>query len=97
MFEGKIALVTGGTSGIGKKIAESLIKEGAFVFINFHKDESHMYEVKKEFKQFSSNLEFIKADISNEEEVLKMMNKINEKKGHLNYLVNNAGMNIDAF
>lgn len=97
MFEGRIALVTGGTSGIGKKIAEELLKEGAFVFINYHKNESLMFEAKKDLKTISSNLEFIKADISNEEEVLNMMNKINEKKGHLDYLVNNAGTNVDAF
>lgn len=97
MFEGRIALVTGGTSGIGKKIAGYLLKEGAFVFINFHNDEARMFDAKKELKEISSNLEFIKADISNEEEVLNMMNKIKEKKGHLDFLVNNAGMNIDAF
>ncbi len=97
MFEGKIALVTGGTSGIGKKIAELLLSEGAFVFINYHSNETQMFDAKKELKNISSNLEFIKANIANEEEVLAMMNKINEKKGHLDFLINNAGTNVDAF
>ncbi|MDE6141072.1 MAG: SDR family oxidoreductase, partial [Bacilli bacterium] len=97
MFENRIALVTGGTSGIGKKIAEELLKEGVFVFINYHSDDSLASETKNELKKISSKLEFIKADISNEEDVLEMMKNIKERKGHLDYLVNNAGTNVDAF
>lgn len=93
----KIALVTGGTSGIGKEIAKQLLLQGCFVFINFGHDDEQMFEAKKELKQISESFKFIKADVSNEEEVYIMMNKINEKFGKLDYLINNAGTNVDSF
>lgn len=93
----KIALVTGGTSGIGKEIVKELLKEGCFVFVNFGHNEKLMQESKKEFKEISDNLKFLKADVSNEEEVYNMFLKIKEKFGRLDYLVNNAGTNIDCF
>lgn len=93
----KIALVTGGTSGIGKEIAKQLLSNGCFVFINFGHNDNQMFEAKKELKQISDNFKFIKADISNEKEVYIMMNTIKDKFGKLDYLVNNAGTNIDGF
>lgn len=93
----KIALVTGGTSGIGKEIVKQLLLKGCFVFINFGHNKNQMLEAKEELKQISDNFKFIKADISNEEEVNNMMNTIKDKFGKLDYLVNNAGTNIDGF
>lgn len=75
-MEEKIALVTGGTSGIGKEIAKHLLLNGCFVFINFGHNDKQMFEAKEELEQISNNFEFIKADIGNEEEVSIMMNKI---------------------
>lgn len=93
----KIALVTGGTSGIGKEIAKQLLASGCFVFINFGHNENQMFEAEEELKKISDNFKFVKADISNEEEVYSMMNLIKDKFGKLDYLVNNAGTNIDSF
>lgn len=93
----KIALVTGGTSGIGKEIVKELLKLRCFVFVNYGHSEELMYEAKKEFKEISENFKCLKADVSNEEEVYEMFTKIKEKFGKLDYLVNNAGTNIDNF
>lgn len=93
----KIALVTGGTSGIGKEIVKQLLLEGCFVFVNFGHNEEMMNEAKKEFKEISQNFKCIKADVSNEQEVYNMFEKVKEKFGRLDYLVNNAGTNIDCF
>lgn len=93
----KIALVTGGTSGIGKEIAKQLIENGCFVFINFGHNEKQMRKAQEELKHVSNNLKFIKADVSKEEEVRVMMNTIKNQFGKLDYLVNNAGTNIDGF
>lgn len=93
----KVALVTGGTSGIGKEIVKQLLSNGCFVFVNFGHNDEQMMEAKEELEQISDNFEFIKADISNENEVSFMMDRIKNKFGRLDYLVNNAGTNVDSF
>lgn len=93
----KIALVTGGTSGIGKEISKQLLLSGCFVFINYGHNDDQMFKAKQEFKSISNRFKFIKADISNEKEVYDMMNVIKDRFGRLDYLVSNAGINIDGF
>lgn len=93
----KIALVTGGTSGIGKSIVKKLLEEGCFVYVNYGHNENQMFECKKELDEISDKYKMIKADISNEEKVYEMILKIKEKSGRIDYLVNNAGTNVDAF
>jgi len=92
-FEGKIALVTGGTSGIGKEIAKQLLLNGAKVIINYAHNEENYQQTKKDFQGFKEKVSYIKADVSDENEVIKMFTQIDK----LDYLVNNAGTNIDSF
>ena len=89
----EIALVTGGTSGIGKEIAKQLLINGANVIINYAHNEENYKQTKKQFEQYEDKVLFIKADISNEDEVMKMFSQIKK----LDYLINNAGINIDSF
>lgn len=91
-FEGKIALVTGGTSGIGKEIAKQLLINGAKVIINYGHNEENFEKTKQELKKYEEKIQFVKANISQEDEVKKMFENIDK----LDYLVNNAGMNIDG-
>lgn len=95
MFENKIALVTGGTSGIGKEISKKLLEEGAFVIINYAHSEEQRQITEKDFYQYKDKITFIKADVSNEEQVKRLYQVIEEKYGNLNYLINNAGTNVD--
>lgn len=91
----KIALVTGGTSGIGKEIVRTLLDDGNKVITCYKRDEKRAKEVEKEFN--NSNLLIVKCDVSNEEGVIKMYEEIESKFGKIDYLVNNAGTNIDGF
>lgn len=92
-FENKVALVTGGTSGIGKEIAKQLLINGAKVIINYSNNEENYQNTKKEFEEYKGKVLFVKADVSNEEEVTKMFEQIEK----LDYLINNAGTNIDSY
>lgn len=91
-FEGKVALVTGATSGIGKEIAKQLLISGAKVIINYGHNEENFEKTKQELRKYEEKVQFFKADISQENEIKKMFETIDQ----LDYLVNNAGTNKDA-
>lgn len=93
IFENKVALVTGGTSGIGKEIAKQLLINGAKVIINYAHNEENRENTQEEFKEYKDRVSFIKANVSNEDEVKKMFQQIEK----LDYLVNNAGTNVDNY
>ena len=92
-FNNKVALVTGGTSGIGKEIAKQLLTKGAKVIINYAHNEENYKQTKKDFKEYRDKVLFIKADASNEDEIIRMFKQIEK----LDYLINNAGTNIDSY
>ena len=96
-FNNKIALVTGGTSGIGQEIVKQLLINGANVIINYAHNEEQRLETEKEFYQYKDKIIFIKADVSSEIDVKNMLDVIKTKYGRLDYLVNNAGANVDEF
>ena len=91
----KIALVTGGTSGIGKEIVKKLLEENNTVITCYHSNDKEAKKTEKEIN--NSRLFIIKCDVSNEKNVVKMYSKIESKFGKIDYLVNNAGTNIDGF
>ena len=94
-MKNKIALVTGGTSGIGKEIVKELLDKECIVITCYHDNDDAANETKEEFN--NDNLSIIKCDISNEKEVIDMFNMIKDKYGYIDYLVNNAGTFIDDF
>lgn len=88
-FQGKIALVTGGRSGIGYQIAKDMLHLGAKVIICSRK-EAPLLKAKEELKAFGE-VEALPCDIRQEEAIQKLANFIKEKYGRLDILVNNAG------
>jgi NAD(P)-dependent dehydrogenase (short-subunit alcohol dehydrogenase family) len=89
----KIALVTGGTSGIGKEIVKELIEKGCIVITCYSNNVENAKLLEKEIN--NDNLLIIKCDVSSEEEVIKMFSIIQAKYNNIDYLVNNAGTFID--
>lgn len=90
----KVALVTGGTSGIGKEIVKELIEKGCKVITCYSSNEENAKMLVDEIN--SENLLILKCDVSNEEEVINMMRQVKRKFENLDYLVNNAGTFIDS-
>lgn len=89
----KIDLVTGGTSGIGKEIVIELLSKGCKVITCYSNNEENAQKLKQEMD--SENLLIFKCDVSDEKQVINMMQIIKEKFGSLDYLINNAGTFID--
>ena len=88
----KIALVTGGNSGIGSAIAKEFLTEGATVLINYI--EKEINEMLTLYNKDGCLIDSYKADVTNKDEVKKMFEYIKQKYGRLDILVNNAGINI---
>jgi NAD(P)-dependent dehydrogenase (short-subunit alcohol dehydrogenase family) len=87
----KVAIITGGGSGIGEATAKLMTKEGAKVAIADIDDENGR-RVAKEIKAAGGTAEFWHMNIANEKEVEKTFADINKKFGKLHILVNNAGI-----
>ncbi len=94
--EGKIALITGGTKGIGKAIALSLANSGAKVVVNYSSDTEAANKTEDELKKINGFGLAIRADVSNSEEVQEMIDAIISKAEKLHILVNNAGITRDS-
>ncbi len=86
-LDGKVALVTGGSSGIGKSIALLYAKEGADVIIISRKEEA----LKEVCKLNEKKISYIAGDITKDDVVKKLAEHIKNKFGKLDILVNNAG------
>ena len=91
-LKGKKALVTGASRGIGRGIALSLAKAGASVAVNYHSKVEEAETVVVEVKKLDGDSFSVQADVSNKEQVAKMFEEVKNKFGHLNILVNNAGV-----
>lgn len=87
MLKEKVAIVTGGCSGIGLATAKKIIQNGGLVAV-VDKNE----EIDQIVSQLGSNVLGIKCDVSNEEEVKRCVQSVVEHYGHIDYLVANAGI-----
>ncbi len=92
----KIALITGGTKGIGKEIAIKLASSGFIIVINSRNNDIETKKVLKALKNISPYSSYIKADVSKEKEVKNMFQMIAKKYKRLDVLVNNAGITNDV-
>src|SRR6478672_7500115 len=87
-LSGKIALITGGSSGIGLETAKLFAKEGAFVFITGRRQA----ELEKAVAAIGSNAKGIRGDIANLSDLERLFEEIKEIKGRLDILFANAGL-----
>ena len=93
-LQGKIALLTGGTRGIGKAIAIELIKEGATVILNYSKDDLSAEETLKEIEALGGYAKLYKGDISNFEVCKAMVDFVISTFGKIDILINNAAVSF---
>ena len=95
MLEGKIALVTGASRGIGRQIALTLGREGASVIVNYNGSAAKAEEVVKEIEAAGGKAEAVQCNVSDFESCGRMMADVGSRYGRLDILVNNAGITRD--
>ena len=95
-LKGQTAIVTGGSSGIGKAIAVALGKAGANVVVNYLTSKYDLTEITSEIEGCGGKALLYKADVSKEEQVCGMFKKATASYGAVDILINNAGLQQDA-
>jgi len=95
-LEGKNAIVTGGSMGIGSAICMGLAREGANVALNFRKHDAEAKEVVKEVEKLGKKGLAVKADVASFKDAQNMVQTVIKEWGSLHILVCNAGINWDG-
>jgi 3-oxoacyl-[acyl-carrier protein] reductase len=90
-LQGKVALITGGGTGIGREIALSFAREGAGVAVGYSRSEREAMTTAQEIRDLGVPGLAIKADVSQDAQVRGMVGKVVEECGRLDVLVNSAG------
>ncbi|MBO4852890.1 MAG: 3-oxoacyl-[acyl-carrier-protein] reductase [Schwartzia sp.] len=96
LLDGKCALVTGASRGIGRAVALKLASEGAKVALNFAGNEAAAEAVKQEIEAAGGEAILVKADVADEAAVQAMVQKTADAFGRIDILVNNAGITRDG-
>ncbi len=91
-LQGKVALITGGSRGIGRQTALALARAGADIAVNYLINENEANKVQAEVEGFGSRCITVCADVSKSSDVARMMEMIVNKLGVVQILINNAGI-----
>ena len=94
-LEGKVAVVTGGSRGIGAAIAKELARNGAYVAINYQSNTESAAAVVKAIEEEGGTSYAIKADVSDGDGIQHFIGAVKERYGKIDILVNNAGITRD--
>ena len=86
-LEGKVAVITGGNSGIGLATAQRFVAEGAYVFITGRRQN----ELDAAVKQIGKNVTAVRGDVSNLADLDRLYDTVKQEKGHIDILFANAG------
>ncbi|NER35665.1 MAG: SDR family oxidoreductase [Oscillatoria sp. SIO1A7] len=96
VLEGQVALVTGGSSGIGAAVSKALGAAGAKVVVNYSRSVKGAQEVVEEIKAGGGEAIPVQADVSQEDQVLAMFQQTYDAYETIDILVNNAGLQKDS-
>ena len=96
MEERKVAFVTGGSRGIGKQVALKFARNGYNIVINYVSDNTDIKGLQEEFEKENVEILLVKADVTKKEEIQNLVKTAIEKFGHIDVLVNNAGITRDG-
>ncbi len=95
-LKGKVALVTGGSMGIGTSVSLDLAQNGADVALTYRKHGKEAKEIAAQIKAMGRKAQEYKIDVSDFDAAQKLVKDVIDKFGRLDILVNNAGMNWDG-
>ena len=90
-LKGKVALITGGGTGLGREIALQLAQEGMAIAVNYSRSQQEAEETMAELQKFGVTAQTVQADVSKRDQVREMIATVDRQFGRLDLLINNAG------
>ena len=94
-FDGKVAIVTGGTRGLGRATALRLARDGATLALNYRRDEQSARHTLEEIRTFAPRSMLAQADLGEDEQVRAMVRRVGEAFGRVDILIANGGAALD--
>src|SRR5690625_959576 len=94
-MERKVAIVTGGSSGLGKAIAEDFLQQGMKVVITA-RNEKRLNDAQEEMTSISEDIWAIPKDVANKKEIDETVKQVLERWNKIDILVNNAGVRLET-
>src|SRR5688572_2480646 len=95
-LSGRVAIVTGGSRGIGRATCIALASHGAYVVVNYANNESAAAETLAAMRQAGGDGEIVKFDVADADAVASAVDEVAKRKGGLHIAVSNAGIAIDG-
>lgn len=89
-FNGKVALITGASRGVGRALALQLAEKGAKIAINFRSQQDEAVRVAERVRELGSEAILCQANLENDDEIQELFNQVEEEFGHLDIFVANA-------
>ena len=96
LLEGKVAIITGASRGIGKAIAHEFVQQGATVAFTYHSSEEKARALEKELAQTGGNVKGFKSDAAQMDQAEVLVKDVVEAFGTVDIVVNNAGITDDT-
>jgi 3-oxoacyl-[acyl-carrier protein] reductase len=87
----KHAIITAGSKGLGKKVAERFLQMGCSVTINYRSDVDRINALLEEWESYKDRIQFVQGDMTNKQDIVNLINEAINKFGRIDYLINNAG------
>jgi 3-oxoacyl-[acyl-carrier protein] reductase len=87
----KHAIITAGSKGLGKKVAERFLQMGCSVTVNYRSDVERTKTLMEEWDPYKNRLQFVQGDMTNKEDIVNLINEALNRFGRIDYLINNAG------
>ena len=91
-LKNKVAIITGGDSGLGRACAIAYVKEGAKVVITYYNEDKDAYDTKKYIESLGGECHLLRGDITDHDFCRRIVNETIKKYGQIDILVNNAGV-----
>ena len=91
-FQWKVAVVTGGSGGIGRACCLALAERGAHVVVNYYQSETEAHEVVRLVRQDGGKATALQGDVASMQDMQRLADHVTDEYGQLNFLVNNSGI-----